>query len=83
MNNDEQAIKQSLSQLSGPMVISRGGRNRGKKWEEGKNGGRERKREKERETELDNKNIESNMFRARLILLAHGQINSSVIFFII
>ena len=48
MNNDEQAIKQSLSQLSGPMVISRGGRNRGKKWEEGKNGGRERKREKER-----------------------------------
>lgn len=81
MNNDEQAIKQSLSQLSGPMVISRGGRNRGegKKW-------RRRdgvKKQKERETELDNKNIESNMFRARSILLARSQINSSVIFFII
>lgn len=82
MNNDEQAIKQSLSQLSGPMVISRGGRNRGegKKWEGRRDGV---KKQKEREAELDNKNIESNMFRARLILLAHGQINSSVIFFII
>lgn len=53
---------------------------RGKKWEGRRDGV---KKQKEREAELDNKNIESNMFRARLILLAHGQINSSVIFFII
>lgn len=52
----------------------------GKKWEGRRDGV---KKQKEREAELDNKNIESNMFRARLILLAHGQINSSVIFFII